>query len=543
MNGRAWLWLALGLALWGPVWLGWAEWWSGRPEQAHGWLVPVFALWLGWERWRDASEPGAGGGWLAAVGLAGALGLWTAGLVLLTPNAYWPTAQWLAGLGAAGGWLAAAAGAGGRRWAGHFAGAALFPLCAAAWPAMVQAPVLEFLSPLLASGAAELVNAGGRLAMAQGSVIEVAGGWVGVDEACAGLRSLDAAVMMAWFIGEQRRLAWAGRLWLGAAALAVAVGGNFLRATALVWVAAGEGPQATAAWHDALGWAVLGLTLAGVLAAAERVERKAARPAAGRGGGRAGGAGFRGGGAGAGGGGLVGDGGVVFAGWIHGGAGGVGVGGGGRGVAEGSSAAGHRHDAGRDALGGVAGRGRGVARAGVCDRVGGGRGGGGERVCPWSGALSAGHRTAARGGDGGGGGGGGGADPGAGGGALRGRGGEDSACVVRAVGRGGGAHGGARGGRGVAGGDAAGRGEGAAARRVFGAGGLGGGGAGGRCGGGAVGGGVGAAVAEAGGVRRRGLGCWWILTQRTRRSAKKRGGPGWMISRSWDERSRVGVDV
>lgn len=280
MSGRAWGWLALALALWGPVWLGCAEWWGGRPEQAHGWLVPAFALWLGRERWLDAPQPAAGGWFWPAAALAGAMALWTAGLVLLTPNGYWPTAQWLAGLGAAAGWLAAAAGAGGRRWAGHFAGAALFPLCAAAWPAVVQVPVLETLGPLLAAGAAEVVNAGGRLALAQGSVIEVTGGWVGVDEACAGLRSLDAAVMMAWFIGEQRRFTASGRVWLGAAALAAAVGGNFFRATTLVWVAAGAGPQATEAWHDTLGWAVLGLTLAGVLAAAERIERRAARPAA-----------------------------------------------------------------------------------------------------------------------------------------------------------------------------------------------------------------------------------------------------------------------
>jgi len=124
------------------------------------------------------------------------------------------------------------------------------------------------------------VSAGGRLALAQGAVIEVAGGWVGVDEACAGLRSLDAAVMMAWFIGEQRRFGWRGRLGLGLAALAAAVGGNFIRATTLVWVAAGAGPQATEAWHDTMGWVVLGLTLIGVLGAAEWIGRRAEQAAA-----------------------------------------------------------------------------------------------------------------------------------------------------------------------------------------------------------------------------------------------------------------------
>ncbi|MCU0792434.1 MAG: exosortase/archaeosortase family protein [Opitutaceae bacterium] len=272
-----WLWPCLALALWLPVWLGWSEWWASRPEQTHGWLVPVFALWLGRDRWRDAPAPamGNGGAWrmlLVSTGLAGALATWTAGLVLLTPNAFWPTAQWLAGVGAAAGWLFAAAGAGGTRWAAHFAGAALFPLCAAAWPAAVQVPVIEHLGPAIAHLAAELVNLLGRLAVAQGSVIEVADGWVGVDEACAGLRSLDAAVMMAWFIGEQRRLGWRSRLALGAIALAVAILGNLFRAGTLVWVAAGDGPAATRTWHDPLGWAVLVFTLVGVLAAGEWLE-------------------------------------------------------------------------------------------------------------------------------------------------------------------------------------------------------------------------------------------------------------------------------
>ncbi len=279
MNARV-AWALLALGLWGPVWARLAEWWSSDPAHSHGWLVPVFALWLGWARWADAPAPAPpGGGSRGVAGLVAGLAAggfffaWVAGLLLLTPNAFWPTAQWVAGLGAAGVWLAVAARAGGARWAGHFAGAALFPLCALAWPTAVEKPLLEHLGPWIASGATELVNAGGRLALAQGAVIEVTNGWVGVDDACVGLRSLDAAVLMAFFMGEQRRFSWRRRLLLGGAALALAVAGNFVRATALVWVAAGEGAAAVAGWHDGAGLTVMLTTLLGVCATASWLER------------------------------------------------------------------------------------------------------------------------------------------------------------------------------------------------------------------------------------------------------------------------------
>lgn len=282
MKLSLWVWPAFALALWVPVWVRWSEWWVSRPEHAHGQLVPVFAAWLVFARWCDAPVPARPERRerAAAVSVAmGCLGLWAVGLVLLTPNPRWPAAQWLGGLGAAGALLAVLWREGGRGQVRHFAGAIFFPLCAAAWPAMIERPVLDFLGPLIADGAAEVVNAAGRLAVAQGNVIEVARGWVGVDEACSGLRSLDAAVLMAWFIGEQRSFVWRGRIRLLLAALATAVAGNFARATALVWIAAEAGPEATEGWHDVLGWAVLAGTLGAVLWIAGWLERDFARPA------------------------------------------------------------------------------------------------------------------------------------------------------------------------------------------------------------------------------------------------------------------------
>lgn len=269
----AWAWGGLAAALWVPWWVSLSVWWRSDAAHAHGWLAPLFAAWLAAGRWADRPElrPPGRVGRIAAGGVAlGLLGGWAAALVVLAPNALWPTGQWLAGLAAAGVWLAAAWREGGGRWARHFGWVALFPLCAAAWPAAVQARLLETLSPWIAMVAGEIVNAGGRLAVAQGAVIEVAGGWVGVDEACSGLRSLEAAVLMAWFLGEHRRLALRGRLGLLAGALALALAGNVARATWLVWSSAGGEPVVSKALHDGTGLLVMVATLAGVLAWAER---------------------------------------------------------------------------------------------------------------------------------------------------------------------------------------------------------------------------------------------------------------------------------
>jgi len=280
MTHRFWIWPGLVLALWIPIFIRWAEWWGTQPEHAHGQLVPIFAAWLMYHRWRDAPSPKRPENRERAAALPVILFtllLWWAGLLLLTPNPRWPTAQWLGGLGAACTVLASFWREGGRNHALHFTGAALFPLCAAAWPAIIERPLLDFFGPLIATSAAEVVNAAGRTAVAQGSVIEVARGWVGVDEACSGLRSLDAAVLMGWFISEQRNVSWRGRLRLLPAALATAVAGNFARATTLVWIAAEAGPEASAAWHDSLGWAVLAGTLGAVLWIADRMETRFAR--------------------------------------------------------------------------------------------------------------------------------------------------------------------------------------------------------------------------------------------------------------------------
>jgi exosortase/archaeosortase family protein len=114
-----------------------------------------------------------------------------------------------------------------------------------------------------------------------GRVIELAEGWVGIEEACSGLRSLQTVTMLALLLGELFRLRARRRLVLLAGAWGLAAAGNLARTCFLTWVAATEGVAAMEARHDGAGQAVLWGTLAAVAAWAWALTRGEASPTAG----------------------------------------------------------------------------------------------------------------------------------------------------------------------------------------------------------------------------------------------------------------------
>jgi exosortase/archaeosortase family protein len=128
------------------------------------------------------------------------------------------------------------------------------------WPTWVDYNVIMPLREGLTLIVAETCNATGRPALAMGTTIRLAGGTVGIDDACGGIRSLQAAVMAALFAGEWLRLAWFRRGLLVVGGIAAANVGNLARVLFLAWCAARD--QALLdRWHDTAGWLALGLTL------------------------------------------------------------------------------------------------------------------------------------------------------------------------------------------------------------------------------------------------------------------------------------------
>jgi exosortase/archaeosortase family protein len=117
-------------------------------------------------------------------------------------------------------------------------------------------------------------------ALSAGTTVRLAQTWVGVDENCGGMRSLQAGVMAGLFFGEWLRLAWPRRLGLVAIGILAAVLGNLLRILLLVWRASVGGDAALHAAHDVAGWLALATSLGvtGVVAAALRPPARAALP-------------------------------------------------------------------------------------------------------------------------------------------------------------------------------------------------------------------------------------------------------------------------
>jgi len=114
------------------------------------------------------------------------------------------------------------------------------------------------LMPANAAIALEVLHWLGIPAIRSGHLITIAGGTLGVEEACSGIRSLQSTLMMAWFLGELHHLRISTRGILLACGVAFALFTNTLRTVFLSTLAARSGLAAAHSWHDAAGFLALG---------------------------------------------------------------------------------------------------------------------------------------------------------------------------------------------------------------------------------------------------------------------------------------------
>lgn len=239
--------------------------WSVNPQYGYGWTVPVLAAYIFWRRSEDAPPPSPPDHRI----LAGLLLILTA--VLLIPvrliqeaNPDWRLLSWTMALSAG---IITACGiylAGGMRRVRHFAFPILFFFVAVPWPTNFEQFVIQGLMRVDALLNVEFLNAIGIPAVQLGNIIEVGTGFVGIDEACTGIRSLQATFMVSLFLGELYQFAVGRRIILVAAGAFLAFVCNLVRTFLLVYVGAIQGSEAIKKWHDPAGHTILVICLLGL---------------------------------------------------------------------------------------------------------------------------------------------------------------------------------------------------------------------------------------------------------------------------------------
>lgn len=119
-------------------------------------------------------------------------------------------------------------------------------------------------------------------AIQNGNIIELARTTVGVEDACSGVRSLLSCIYAGFFFSATYVRRWMSRGIIIILAPFLAIGMNFIRSLFLTLLA-NSGRDITGMWHDATGYAILGVTavMLGALAIGlEKLENARNEPVA-----------------------------------------------------------------------------------------------------------------------------------------------------------------------------------------------------------------------------------------------------------------------
>jgi exosortase len=256
MPGALWLWLFYRLH----------DDWTLNPQYNYGWAVPFLAGLFFFLRWQRRPNPGAqpterASAWWLCLILAALLPV----RVIEEANPDWRSLGWILALLVVSYTLVSFGRLGGKAWVRHFAFAVCFPLVAVPWPVRLENSVVQNLMRTVTYIAVEIAGWIGVGAYQVGNVIELRNGFVGVDDACSGVRTLQAGIMMSLVFGELLGLRWRRRLALVVCGCLWVFVCNVFRATSLVLLAAHSGVNSLERWHDLIGTLALVAGMAGLL--------------------------------------------------------------------------------------------------------------------------------------------------------------------------------------------------------------------------------------------------------------------------------------
>lgn len=257
---RSLIWATVGVlaAFWAALIYQVSADWRVVPEYAYGWSVPWLAAFLFWKRWitRPAPEPQGAPILVCAAALTLAL-CYLPIRLLEEANPDWRMLTWAQALQVVSLTLFALFYAGGLRWLRHFWFCVAFFLVAVPWSRGAEQWLTKTLMPVLAQMTCEALVWFNIPSVRQGNLIEIANGIVGIDEACSGIRSVQATLMASLFLGDLYRFRWSRRFLLVVVGALLAFLFNGVRAFFLAYVAAKEGINASVGFHDPAGFTIL----------------------------------------------------------------------------------------------------------------------------------------------------------------------------------------------------------------------------------------------------------------------------------------------
>jgi exosortase len=233
--------------------------WGTDPQYSFGWFGPLLCAYLFLLRWfsRPPTE--------SASSRRAVFVLWIAGVAFLPTwlveqaNPDWRLISWLLTLEIVTLSLSALYLLGGRSWVRHFAFSICFIFAVVPWPIEVELFVTQGMMHAASWATVQVLHLFHISALQHGNLIEVKTGLLGIDEACSGIRSFQATLMVSLFLGELYRANRQRRCALVVFGIGIAFFCNVGRTFLLCWIASKKGVGAVPIWHDSAGFVILGI--------------------------------------------------------------------------------------------------------------------------------------------------------------------------------------------------------------------------------------------------------------------------------------------